>query len=156
MTIRQLHKEDDLTDLIALSRSFFDEYANFHPEFFNIDTLRDDDIVAYFRGSVLSENGASFVAVEGDTIIGYITVFLRDQEPFWAVKRIGVISGLMVNTDHRRRGVASALLAAAKGFFESGGVNYFTVYTAATNGPAIAFYERRGLSPLHTTLIGSL
>lgn len=43
-TIRELRPEDDLGDLIALSRAFFEEYEVHHTEFFKIDQLRDSDI----------------------------------------------------------------------------------------------------------------
>jgi len=156
MVIRKLRKEDDLADLVILSRSFFEEYAAFHTEFFSIGVLRDEDIISYFRGSVDSDDGVTFIAEEGGLIVGYITVFLHNQEPFWAVKKVGAISGLMVHKDYRRRGIASGLFAEAKAFFEQRGVKYFTVYTASANEAAIALYERFGMSQLHTTLIGEI
>lgn len=154
MEIRKLQKDDDLADLIALSRGFFEEYAAFHTEFFNIDVLQDEDIIGYFRRSVETDDGATFIATEDGMIVGYITIFLQNQASFYAVKKIGIISGLMVHSDYRRCGIASRLLAEAKTFFKERGAKYFTVYTATVNEAAIAFYERYGLTPLHTTLIG--
>lgn len=156
MVIQKLRKEDVLTDLIELSRLFFAEYAAFHMEFFNINVLRDEDIISYFRGSVETDNGATFIATEGSTIVGYITVFLRNQESFWMIKRIGVISGLMVHEDYRRCGIAGLLLAEAKAFFNQREVKYFTVYTATANEAAIALYKRCEMTPLYTTLIGEI
>ena len=45
--IRALH-EDDFSDLIALSRDFFQEYAAHHDDFFQIGQLSDGYIVDYF------------------------------------------------------------------------------------------------------------
>lgn len=156
MVIRKLRKEDDFTGLIVLSRFFFEEYTAFHTEFFNIDVLRDEDIIGYFRGTVETDDGATFIATEDGMIVGYITVFLRNQESFWAIKRIGAISGLMVHKDYRSRGIASGLLAEAKAFFEEREVKYFTVYTATANEAAIELYEHRGMTPLYATLIGEI
>ena len=156
MVIRRLTKEDELTDLIVLSRSFFEDYAAFHTEFFNIDVLRDEDIIGYFRGAVETDDGAAFIATHHGSIIGYVTVFVRNQEPYWTIKRIGAISGLMVDKDYRRRGVASGLLAEARAFVEERKIKYFTVCTATANEAAIALYERCGMTPLYTTLIGSI
>ena len=135
--IRALRKDDDMTDLIALSRDFFAEYQDHHPDFFDIDELADSDIADFFSRSVAAGNSRTFVAIEGGRMIGYITVAVRGQAPFYKVKKVGAISGLMVHKDHRRRGIAGELLRRAKQFFADQGAVYFTVYTAVGNGPAI-------------------
>lgn len=156
MIIRKLEKEDDFTDLIALSRGFFEEYVNFDNEYFGIDVLRDEDIIDYFHGSLDSNDSAVFVAVNSGRIIGYVTVYLQSQPPFLLIKRIGVISGLMVHERCRRSGVAGKLLAEARSFFENCGVNCFTVYTSAVNRAAIALYKHNGMSPLYVTFLGRI
>lgn len=154
MLIRKLQNDDDLSDLISLSKLFFEEYAAHHSEFFSIDHLRDEDITGYFHKSIDTNDGATFIAIEGRRIIGYITVFVRNQPSFWAIKQIGVISGLMVHTDYRRRGIARALFTSAQNFIREQGVKYYTVYTATNNTDAIDLYESCGMTHLQTTLIG--
>ena len=140
--------------LIALSHDFFAEYEVHHADFFEIDTLRDVDIVGYFSRTVDADDAATFVAVQGARIVGYITVFIKSQPGYWKIKRVGDISGLMVHQNYRRQGIASALLSAAVSFARERGVRYFTVYTAITNQAAIAFYEHNGMKPLYVTLLG--
>ena len=152
--IRVLRKDDDLTDLVALSRDFFAEYEDHHADFFDIDELTDSDIADFFSHSVAAGNSRTFVAVEAGRMIGYITVAVRVQAPFYKVKRVGAVSGLMVHKDHRRRGIASELLGRANRFFADEGVSYFTVYTALRNSAAIRLYERNGMVPLLSTMLG--
>ncbi len=152
--IRALRQEDDFRDLIALSRDFFQGYEAYHEEFFKIEQLDDNQIVGYFSRWLNDENGSTFIALAENRIVGYITVYVREQATFWKVKKVGDISGLMVHKDYRRRGIAGQLLARAKAFFAEHGVKYFTLFTAVENKEAIAFYERNGLVSLHTTLIG--
>jgi ribosomal protein S18 acetylase RimI-like enzyme len=157
--IRKLQTKDDLSELVALSRSFFAEYEAHHDAFFEIDELRDADITGYFSRSLDTNDGATFIAIQDGAIqnggiVGYITVFVRGQASFYKVKQVGAISGLMVHPDHRRKGIGSQLLAKATAFFQEKGVTYFTVYTAAANRAAVQFYERNNMSPLHVTLIG--
>lgn len=153
-TIRRLGPEDDLGDLIALSRDFLKEYAVHHDEFFQVDELHEKDIVDYFARSLNTEAGATFIAVLNGSIVGYITLFVRQQPPFYKIKKYGAISGLMVHKDHRRQGIASKLLAEATAFFQRKGIKYFTVYTAVANRAAVKFYERNGMTPLYITMIG--
>lgn len=152
--IRPLRKDDNLNDLISLSREFFEEYESHHENFFKIDRLSDSDIVDYFSQWIDDEDGETFIALTGGRIVGYITVYVRTQPGYWKIKRVGDISGLMVQKAYRRRGIAGQLLAKARAFFEKKAVRYFTVYTAIGNRGALEFYERSGLLPLCTTMMG--
>jgi ribosomal protein S18 acetylase RimI-like enzyme len=152
--IRSLRKDDKLNDLISLSREFFEEYESHHENFFKIDRLSDSDIVDYFSQWIDDEDGETFIALTGGRIVGYITVYVRTQPGYWKIKKVGDISGLMVQKAYRRRGIAGHLLAKARAFFEKKAVRYFTVYTAIGNRGALEFYERSGLLPLYTTMMG--
>ena len=154
--IRSLRKDDNLNDLISLSREFFEEYESHHENFFKIDRLSDSDIVNYFSQWIDDEDGETFIALTGGRIVGYITVYVRTQPIYWKIKKVGDISGLMVQKAYRRRGIARQLLAKARAFFEKKAVRYFTVYTAIGNRGALEFYERSGLLPLYTTMMGAV
>jgi len=152
--IRALRLEDDLRDLIDLSRDFFQENQGHHDDFFKIGQLNESSIVDHFSRWLDDENGDTFIALAGNRIVGYITVYVREQAAYWSVKKVGDISGLMVHKDYRRRGIASQLLAQARDFFAQHAVRYFTVYTAVENKAAIAFYKHSGLVPLYATMVG--
>lgn len=152
--IRSLRKEDNLDDLISLSREFFEEYESHHEDFFRIDELREGDIVGYFSQWLDNDDGETFIALSAGKIVGYITVYVQTQPDYWKIKRLGTISGLMVQKAYRRRGVARRLLAQARAFFAQRAVSYFTVYTAVGNQGAIEFYAKSGLQPLYTTMVG--
>lgn len=154
--IRSLRKDDKLNDLISLSREFFEEYESHHENFFKIDRLSDSDIVDYFSQWIDDKDGETFIALTGGRIVGYITVYVRTQPGYWKIKKVGDISGLMVQKAYRRRGIAGQLLAKARAFFEKKAVRYFTVYTAIGNRGALEFYERSGLLPLYTTMMGAV
>lgn len=152
--IRALQPGNDFQDLIALSRDFFQEYEAFHEDFFKIGQLDDCHIIHYFSRWLDDEHGVTYLALAENRIVGYVTVYVREQTPFWKIKKVGDISGLMVHKDYCRRGIASQLLDHARAFFARHGVRYFTLFTAVQNKAAIAFYERNGLTHLHTTMIG--
>ena len=155
ITTRILRSDEDLTDLIALSREFFEEYAPHHDAFFAIDVLRDSDIADFFSRSLASDGGTTFIALEDERMIGYITVLVRTRDNFWKIRKEGHISGLMVHKGHRRKGVATLLWRKAMAFCESNGVSYVTVCTSVNNKDAIKFYERNGMTPLLCHMIGA-
>jgi GNAT superfamily N-acetyltransferase len=114
--VRALRREDDFRDLIALSKEFFQEYEAHHEDFFKIDQLTDSSIIDYFSRSVDDENGETFIALAQTRVVGYITVYVREHAAHWKIKKVGDISGLMVHKDHRRRGIASQLIARARAY----------------------------------------
>jgi ribosomal protein S18 acetylase RimI-like enzyme len=154
--IRALQTDDDLDDLVSLSREFFAEYESHHEQFFRIDRLDDGDARRYFSRWLDDDDGETFVALANDHVVAYITVYVRPQPAYWQIKRVGEISGLMVHQAYRRRGIAGQLLARARALFAEKGVRYFAVYTSVENRGALAFYEQNGLQPLYTTLLGKV
>jgi ribosomal protein S18 acetylase RimI-like enzyme len=151
---RPLLKTDDFRDLLSLSREFFNEYESYHKEFFKIDHLSDDDIISYFSAFCDSESRRAFIALTDNRIVGYITLYIRDQADYWRVKRAGEVSGLMVDSRYRQQGISRELMNHARKFFVSHGVKYFTLYTSVENMDALEFYSKDGLVPLYSTLIG--
>jgi ribosomal protein S18 acetylase RimI-like enzyme len=154
--IRPLRAKEDLHDLILLSREFFSEYEAHYEAFFKIDQLRDSDIIDHFTRFIDDEDSETYIAVVDGRTVGYINIRVRAQAPFWQVKKLGAISGLMVNKAYRRRGIAGQLLDRAKAFFKEKRVRYFTLYTAVGNRGAIEFYGASGLAPLYTTMMGEV
>ena len=151
--IRILQRSDDLNDLILLSKKFFEEYEG-NDDYFKIDELSDEDITDYFDNFIDSENKKAFIAIENNQIIGYITAYIKDQPSFWKIKTIGDISGLMVDKDYRRMGIATQLLSNCKDFFKEKNVMYYTLFTSVNNVDGLEFYIKNGMEPLYTTLKG--
>lgn len=154
--VRRLKKGDDLGDLGPLSRAFFAEYEAHHADLFRLDTLNDEDIVAYFSRFLEKDSRAAFVARRDGRILGYVTVKIQTQPAYWEVRRVGHISGLMVDREVRREGIGTRLLERARRYFREQGVTYYTVYTAVGNEGAIAFYRARGMEPLYSHLVGEV
>jgi ribosomal protein S18 acetylase RimI-like enzyme len=145
---------ENYDDLIALSREFFREYESYHHEFFKIDNLEDEKIINFFKHEINNKNGKVIVAVDKDRIVGYITFYVMFQDEYWKVKKIGHISGLMVQKEYRHKGIGTRLLKAAKSYFTAKKIKYYTLFTAVENQAALDFYERSGLTPLHMTMLG--
>jgi ribosomal protein S18 acetylase RimI-like enzyme len=154
--VRRLQLPGDLPDLIALSRAFFAEYESHRADLFRLDELRDEQIVDYFSLFLDKGDRAAFVAYLGSRVVGFVTVRLRTQPAYWRVRRVGQVSGLMVDAEHRRQGIGGQLLARARAYLREQGVRYCTLYTAVGNERALAFYESQGMEPLYSHLLGEV
>ena len=153
---RRLRSGEHVRELVELSRAFFEEYEQHHEDLFRIGTLRDDDVAGYFSRFTERDGHAAFVALRDGRLVGYITVCLQSQPPYWKVTSLGHISGLMVEPESRGRGIGARLVELGREYFREQGVRYFTVYTAAANDGAIRFYRELGLDVLHTHLVGTV
>jgi len=141
---------------VRLSKDFFLEYEGNHPYFFKIDKIEDADITGYFQRFIGNDDRRAFLAAEGTEIIGYVSVLIQEQAGYWMVKKVGHISGLMVDQAHRRKGVGRKLLQAAEEFFKSKGLKQYTLFTSVNNRNGIEFYRGSGLSELFTTMMGEV
>lgn len=81
-----------------------------------------------------------FVAEAGGVVIGTARVELAERPYF----RIADIRRVYVRPEWRRRGVASALMAAAEDAARAGGAREVRLSVVAENSSALDFYAKRG------------
>ena len=88
-------------------------------------------------GSQLDKSRHVFLsALWGGTVLGYVgLMFVLDE---------GYISNVAVSSEHRRKGVGEALVAALKERGEALGLSFMSLEVRASNAPAIALYEKLG------------
>jgi RimJ/RimL family protein N-acetyltransferase len=94
----------------------------------------------YLRTVRRSSHAAVYVAEAGGAIVGRLSL-ARDTHP--ASFHVADL-GLMVAASHRRRGIGTALLAAAVAWARAVGVEKLELHVFPHNEPAIALYEHFG------------
>jgi L-phenylalanine/L-methionine N-acetyltransferase len=94
----------------------------------------------YLRALRRFPHAAVFVAEEGETIVGRLSV-ARDTHP--ASAHVADL-GLMVAASHRRQGIGRALLDHAVAWATSIGVRKLELHVFPWNEPAIRLYETYG------------
>jgi len=154
--IKELDSGNYSSDLIELSKDFFHEYENNNREYFGIDSIDEIDISNYFNNFIGKETSKAYIAIIDDKIIGYITVYIKNQSNYWVVKKIGDISGLMVNKNFRKNGIGSKLIKKAIEYLEQKDIKYYTVFTSVNNVDGITLYKKFGLEELCTTFYGRI
>jgi ribosomal protein S18 acetylase RimI-like enzyme len=96
--------------------------------------LIDEDITANAQGIL--------VAVENDTVVGYITTRVNQAS------KIGWIPNLAVLPDYQQRGLGKALIEAALAYMKDVGMQYARIETLAHNTVGQHFYPQMGFEEI--------
>lgn len=131
-------------EVLGLTAFFMEVYEGHMEQVFGMHVGSEADWRAYLAALFKGESGefmpdASFVALEGERIVGAILVTYWMGSPL--VAEIGV------SKDHRGRGLGAALLQAAMNRLADRGERTLGLFVTVGNGPAIALYRRLGFDP---------
>ncbi len=134
-------KPPEESEVLALARFFREAYEGHLEQSYGMHVGSEEDWRGYITGILRGESGrfmpdASFVALDGAQLTGAILVTEWMESPL--VAEIGVAA------DHRRQGIARALLSAASTRLASVGLGRWALYVTVGNEPAIALYRAFG------------
>ncbi len=137
-------KPPEEAEVPKLTRFFMDVYEGHLEQAFGMHVGSEEDWRGYLSGILRGETGrfmpeASYVALEGERLTGAILVSHWMGSP--------MVSEVGVAPDHRRRGIARALLAAASTRLAALGEPRWALYVTLGNLPAIALYRTFGFNP---------
>jgi aminoglycoside 3-N-acetyltransferase I len=134
-TLRRLMPAD-VGLLRKLNALFGDAFAD--PETYGAEAPSE----AYLEGLLVKEHVVALVALEGEEILGGLVAYELDK--FERARRELYIYDLAVSAEHRRQGVATALIEHLREIAARRGV--WVIYVQADYGddPAIALYEKLG------------
>ena len=125
---------EDLERLVGLLDLLFTIEADFRP-----DPARQQQGLALLLDD---ERARVLVAERADGVVGMCTgqLVVSTAEGGPAL----LVEDVVVDPDHRGRGVGSALLAALTDWARGHGVRRLQLLADGNNGPALAFYDRLG------------
>ena len=133
LTVRPARMED-LERLVGLLDLLFTIEADFRP-----DPARQQQGLALLLDD---ERARVLVAERADGVVGMCTgqLVVSTAEGGPAL----LVEDVVVDANHRGRGVGRALLAALADWARGRGVRRLQLLADGTNGPALAFYDRLG------------
>jgi aminoglycoside 3-N-acetyltransferase I len=136
VTPRRLGPADVLL-LRTLNRLFGTAFADL--ETYGAEPPGDD----YLEGLLAKEHVIALVALAGEEVVGGLVAYELDK--FERARREVYIYDLAVRAEHRRQGVATALIEHLREIAAQRGA--WVVYVQADHGddPAIALYEKLGV-----------
>lgn len=97
---------------------------------------------AYLRRQLSSDHVIALVAVKGDNVVGGLVAYVLPK--LEQARSEIYVYDLAVDADHRRQGIATALISALKPIARE--VGAWVIYVQADHGddPAIALYTKLG------------
>jgi mycothiol synthase len=135
IALRELHPENDAVELHALDALSFAENIDYQP--LSLDEFSQLHLFAHNLDPALSR-----IAVTGG---GVIVGFLLARR--WEEDRVGYVDILAVGPEHRRAGLATAMLTSAFAAFAAVGLREAQLGVASDNPRALTVYERIGMTP---------
>ena len=105
-----------------------------------------DGMIPVFSQQVASPDTKRFVAVNGTTVVGFVSVRLAQPSPTPGVlrPRSSAWFAIAVSPEYRRRGIGRRLMRAAERWARSQGVVDLLLDCQAANTPAVRFCEKIG------------
>ena len=143
MQIRPLGEDEASTLVEELWVPYSEALAEMDP----YGGLVDDphaDATEHRRERVREEDTFDYVAVDGGAFVGYVAGDFREAPPVVRHGDTAHVNELYVRPEHRREGVADALLAEAEAWAEERDCVYVTLHVHRKNGAAEALYRERG------------
>lgn len=144
---------DDWPSISLLLCEIDDLHAALAPQYFRAATRAESE----WRRVLADPTAAVLVAATGPSAalpLGFITVRVYDTpaDPAMVPRRRGHVETLVVDADHRRRGIGRRLLAEATDWARGQGAVELVLTTWSGNSGADAFYERLGYQVLSRVL----
>ena len=139
-------KATDLDQVNILRKQVNDLHVEGKPDVFKpgfCDELRD-----YIYTIFQDPRQEIVVADDNGTICGFAVLnhIIRPENPFMFVRDFLDIDEFAVDQDHRRQGIASAMIAFIKKWAEENGFNRIELNMWEFNQDALAFYEAAGFT----------
>jgi GNAT superfamily N-acetyltransferase len=117
----------------------FDSYRQFYGQSSNLEAAR-----SFLVDRLRNGESTVFIADNSDQPAGFVQLFPTFSSV--SLARTFILNDLFVAPDHRRCGIARALIYAAVEFSREAGAIRINLSTAVTNGSAQALYEAAGWS----------
>src|SRR3712207_4456031 len=136
VTLRRLAPAD-VPLLRKLNALFGDAFAE--PETYTAESPSD----AYLQGLLAKEHVVALVALAGEEVIGGLVAYELDK--FERARRELYIYDLAVGAQHRRQGVATALIGHLRELAARRGVWVIYVQADYADDAAIALYQKLGV-----------
>lgn len=156
VTIRRA-KLKDVDGIVSIWRNFMQEHremgSNWEedriPEFVdNVDEL----VGSHFSKSIRSKNAHVLVIDDQGEVKGFMLSMIMKNIPIFKAERIGILSSLHIEKEHRGKGYSSKMFKLTKDWFKSKGATEITIRVMCCNDNAYRIYRKWGFKDIHVEM----
>ena len=146
----KLATHDDIEQICLLYNEFYAYNAALQPEYCNAAK----ESGKYPESVIADENADIIVAVENNTIVGFVHVREAKTPPYASVvpHNYAEIIDFIVTASCREKGVGSKLMDAAREWGKARSLDYIELFVLTNAKEAYAFYQRYGFDTKSHTM----
>ena len=144
----------DLPAVVALWRTLQLASATFEPRLAP-NAQAEAWFADYLGGQLDHDNAAVLVAVQGETVVGYVFGQIM-QRPTVVSGDCGYVADLCVRDEHRGQGIGRALYGKIRDWFLARGLRAIEVQIVRANPASQAFWRKMGFGDFLRTLRSEL
>jgi ribosomal protein S18 acetylase RimI-like enzyme len=98
----------------------------------------------WLKNSEIAESILSLRATIDNDAVGFVIGIIQDNGPLISPERVGYVSIIVVDRNHRAAGIGNALWTELKRWFLSKNIEHFELYTEFENSLSGSFWKNRG------------
>jgi ribosomal protein S18 acetylase RimI-like enzyme len=130
------------------------EFMAFHQELcsglsraagmYRVRKSAEKEFAEYFLNATGDPNWCTLVGTYEGEVVAYIIAHIATRPPVLAERKFGFISDMMVSEEHRRRGLAKALVAKTLTWFKQKRIRTVELNVLLGNEPGMRFWTKLG------------
>ena len=135
--------DEDVPGIVEVWKHFMDFHRHLDPHLQRADD-GGDHFAAFLRAQLAADDARLWVGEHHLTVVGYCLVRLGQRPPVFEDRAYAEIVDLAVEQPYRRRGIGTALVTEAQGWFERRGIRRVELRVSAYNEGGLAFWRKLG------------
>ena len=139
-------REAEKSDIPKLADLWY-ELASMHENMMDGYELSDEPKKAWIEFILSNYDKKSmitFMAEDEGSVVGFVTVVIRERPDIFKDKKVGMILDLVVAEDRRNQGIGSALVDKSERWIKEKGVSVGVLTVAPENNGAVNFWDDKG------------
>jgi GNAT superfamily N-acetyltransferase len=134
---------DDLDGIIEVWKESEEYHSELDPRL-KMKPNAADHIKKFYSERFFNEDSAFFLAVKGERVVGYASVFLQKRPPIHFEEFWGFIEAIVISSKYRRQGIGTNLFNHVRRWLKDREIVTIRLTVATKNPHAVSFWRKMG------------
>lgn len=137
----------DIPLLVTFGTRLNQLHFGFDPSYYTFDEERfPSQFGEWLKNQLNTPSSLLLVAKENNTIMGFLSGFVKYLFPWFNIQKVGHISFMFIDEKYRRKGVGKKLHEEANKWFKDQGLSYVELYVNENNRNGLTFWQSVGFA----------